>query len=102
MTDAYSAGVSEMTTKVSERINAEKARTNFSDIISRVKFAKEHLIITRSGKDVAAIIPASELALFHKILEALQLNSDIAAAAEALKCESDTVSWNDLKAELGL
>ena len=54
-------------------------RDELSDILSRVRHANERVIVTRSGKPVAAIVPIDEL----KALQALEDGLDIKAADDA-------------------
>jgi len=39
------------------RIGAREARRNFADMLGRVHFGKETIILERSGKPMAAMIP---------------------------------------------
>lgn len=40
-----------------------EARENFSEIINRVAFGGERIVITRHGKPIAAIVPVSDAVL---------------------------------------
>lgn len=62
-------------------MNTIEAKEDFADLISRVSHHKERVILTRRGKEVAAIIPIEDFAL----LQASQNKSDLEEAAEALK-----------------
>ena len=62
-------------------MNTIDAKEDFADLISRVSHHKERVILTRRGKEVAAIIPIEDFAL----LQASQNKSDLEEAAEALK-----------------
>jgi len=42
---------------MAKHIGAREARTRFSDIIGSVRFGNEEVILERSGKPMAAIIP---------------------------------------------
>ena len=52
----------------------------------------------RHGKDVAAIVPVSDL----ELLEELENRMDLDAARAALKEKGSRVSWTKVKKELGL
>ena len=54
-------------------------RDGLADVLSRVRHAHERVVVTRSGKPVAAIIPVDEL----RLLQALEDGLDIKAADEA-------------------
>jgi len=46
--------------------------------VSTVAFAKSHIIVTRQGKEVAAVIPFEQLAVLQEALERLEDAHDIA------------------------
>ena len=82
------------------RVSTVEARNNFGDLMNRVAYGKERLILTRRGKNLAAIIPVEDL----EILEAIEDKIDLEEARKALaeSGEEGTVSWEDIKKELGL
>ena len=79
-------------------MNTIEAKEDFADLISRVSHPKERVILTRRGKEVAAIIPIEDFAL----LQASQNKSDLEEAAEALKEARDkgVITLNDLIADM--
>jgi len=79
------------------KITAVDARQQFADIINRSTYAKERIVITRRGKDLAAVVPIEDL----KLLEDIEDRIDLEAARKALK-ESGSVPWEKVKAKLGL
>jgi len=79
------------------KITAVDARQQFADIINRSTYAKERIVITRRGKDLAAVVPIEDL----KLLEEIEDRIDLEAARKALK-EFGSVSWEKVKAKLGL
>ena len=42
---------------MTERIGARAARNHFADLVGRVYYGKQEIIIERSGKPVVAVIP---------------------------------------------
>lgn len=87
-----------MTSK--RHITAAEARRNFADAINQVRYGFEHLVVTRHGKPVAALISPESLA----ILEAFERLMDMEEVWDALnEVEVDgTVKWGELKKEIGL
>ncbi len=79
------------------KITTVDARQQFADIINRSTYAKERIVITRRGKDLAAVVPIEDL----NFLEEIEDRVDLEAARKALK-ESGSVPWKKVKAELGL
>src|SRR5437660_2847418 len=49
------------------------ARKDLADILNRAAYGKERVVLTRRGKDVAAIVPIDDL----NILEAIEDHMDI-------------------------
>jgi len=76
------------------------ARRDFSDLLNRVAYGHERMVLTRRGKRLVAVVPVEDL----ELLESLEDRIDLEAAREAL-AEADregTTSWEGLKTELGL
>ena len=76
------------TTQVSE---------NFESTLDQVVLEGERIILQRNGKAVAALVSIEDL----EILEELEDKLDLEAAQEALQ-EPGTVSWESVKASLGV
>jgi prevent-host-death family protein len=83
-----------------ESISTVKARDQFSEVINRAAYAKERIVLTRRGKGLAAVVPIEDLRLLQALEDRLDLQEARAALAEAR--EGKTVTWEDLKTELGL
>ena len=81
-------------------ITAAKAREKFSELVSRVGYAKERVAVTRRGKTIAAIVPIEDMELLEKLADRIDLEDARAALAEARK--KGTIPWKKVKAELGL
>jgi prevent-host-death family protein len=81
-------------------LNTVQAREHFSDLLNRVAYGKERIIITRRERDLAVVIPIDDLQLLEKIEDYI----DILEAYEALEEANTkgTISLKDLKKELGL
>ena len=80
------------------RLPASKAREQFADIVNRVSYRGERVLLERHGKGVAALVPVEDL----ELLEALEDKLDVAAARAALAEKGPNIPWSKLKAELGL
>lgn len=80
-------------------INTIQAKEEFSELINRVSHHKERIILTRRGKEIAAIIPIEDLST----LLATQSKSDLEDAMEALKEARNTnlIALDELKQEIG-
>lgn len=80
-------------------LNTLEAKEQFTDLINRVTHNKERVILTRRGKEIAAVIPIEDLAL----LQASEDHQDLHEAIEALKeaRHEGTVTLQQLKEETG-
>lgn len=80
-------------------INTVDAKEEFSELMNRVSHYKERVILTRRGKDIAAIVPIED---FHRLQES-QSKSDLEEATEALKeaRANGTMTLDELKAQVG-
>jgi len=82
------------------KVEATKARNEFSDLINTVRYGSDRVLIGRRGKDVAALIPVEDL----RLLELLEDQIDIAAARRALANPKNKVRvpLEQVKKRLGL
>lgn len=81
-------------------MSVAKARSHFADLINRVAYAKERVILTRRDKGVVAVVPVEDV----QLLEELEDRMDLAEARAAL-VDANThgsVSWDRIKSDLGL
>ena len=56
-----------------ERIPISQARSNFAEILVRAAYQEERIIITKHGKDIAALVPFADL----KRLESMEAVSTV-------------------------
>ena len=82
------------------RISTVKARDEFSDLVNRVAYGKERVVLTRRGKPLAAVVPLEDVELLERLEDRIDLDEARAALAEAR--DDGTVSWEEIKAEIGL
>ncbi len=78
------------------KVASSTARTEFADIVNRVAYAGERVIVHRRRKPVAAVVPIADL----ELLEQLEDRIDLEDARRRLK--EPTVAWSKVKRELGL
>ena len=83
-----------MTTKIS----TADARKHFSNIVNRVSFGKETIILTRRGEEIAALVAIDEL----RLLQELEDRIDIADATKAIKEQGKDIPAEQFWKKLGL
>lgn len=49
-----------MSSELETRITWSKLREDLADLINRARYQRERIIITRHGKDVAALVPIGD------------------------------------------
>jgi prevent-host-death family protein len=80
------------------KISTADARKKFSDIVNDVSFGKEAVVITRNGKEIAALVSIEELNLLHEIEDRM----DIEDALRAIKEPGDDIPADQFWKKLGL
>jgi prevent-host-death family protein len=83
----------------SSSINTVDAKEEFSELINRVAHNKEHIILTRRGKDIAAIVPYEH----YLLIQDIQNKNDLEDATNALKeaRSGGTITLEELKEQTG-
>jgi prevent-host-death family protein len=83
-----------------QAITTVAARQNFSELINRVAYGKDRVLLTRRSRPLVAVVPIEDIAL----LEAMEDRADLNAARAALRevKRKGTISWTRMKKELGL
>lgn len=81
-------------------VSVAEARSGLADLLNRVAYGKERLVITRHGREVAAIVPVEDLKLTERLRRFVS-RKDVARALTELET-GKTASWAQLRRELGL
>jgi len=85
------------------RLSISKAREEFPEVLNRAAYGKERTIVSRRGKDLAAVIPIEDLRLLERLareeVERLDIEDARAALQEAK--EKGTIPLRELMQELG-
>lgn len=85
---------------MSTRKAFSEARSELTEIVNHVAFGNDRYVLTRNGKELAAIVSIEDL----KILEEMEDKRDLETARRIDKDikKHGTVKWKDAKKELGL
>jgi prevent-host-death family protein len=86
------------------RLNVSKARENFPEVVNRAAYGKERTIVSRRGKDLAAVIPIDDLHLLERLAHEKMDRIDLEDARAALKEaeEKGTIPLEEARKRLGL
>lgn len=81
-------------------IPAKQARLEFTHIVDEVAFRGERYVVTRNGRELAAMVSMEDL----EILQSLENKRDveIAKKAEEHIRQHGTVSWEEIEKRLGI
>jgi prevent-host-death family protein len=85
-------------------LNVSKAREEFSEIVNRAAYGKERTIVSRRGKDLAAVIPMEDLRLLERLAQEEMDRIDVEDARAGLKEaeEKGTIPLEEARKRLGL
>jgi prevent-host-death family protein len=67
--------------KSSAAITTVSARQHFSDLINRVAYGKDRIVLTRRSRPLAALVPIEDM----ELLEEIEDRADLKAARAALR-----------------
>ena len=81
------------------RVSYTEARGTLADILNRVAYADERVLIHRRGKNVAAIIPVEDLALLEEIEDRIDLTEARRRLADP---NEEFLDYDLARKELGL
>lgn len=91
--------------KIDERaamdsVTTAEARKQLAELVNRVAYGKERVVLTRHGREVAAVVPLEDL----RLLERLRVRMTRRQVRRALKEVQDrgSVPWEALREALDL
>ena len=79
-------------------ISTADARKHFADIVNKVAYGKEAVVLTRRGQEIAALVSIEELELLQQIEDHI----DIEDAKKALAEAGENISAQEVWEQLGL
>ena len=68
---------------------ASAAREEFAEVLNRVAYGKERIVLHRHGKPLVAIIPVEDLQLLQRLIEAEEDRIEVAEARRVLANPTD-------------
>lgn len=81
------------------RITTAEARKHMAELLNRTAYGGERFVVTRHGKELAAIVPIEEMTLLDRLRSLLTRKEFEAAMAEVES--SRTRPWREVRRELG-
>ena len=83
---------------MSTTISTADARKHFADIVNKVAYGNEPIVLTRRGQEVAALVSIEEFELLQQIEDHI----DIEDAKKALEDSGANISSEEVWKQLGL
>ncbi len=83
-----------------EKVSVTTARENISELINRAAFGNERAVFTRQQKEVAALVPMSDLALLNELERLIDVEEAKKAIEEGK--EKGMITLDDLRKDLGV
>lgn len=83
---------------MSTKVSTADARKHLADIVNRVAYGQEAIILTRRGQDVAALVSIAEL----ELLQLIEDRMDIEDAKRAIKEPGGNIPAEEVWKQLGL
>jgi len=80
------------------KISTADARKDFANIVNKVAYGKESIVLTRRGQEIAALVSIEELELLQQIEDYI----DIEDAKKALEGQEDNIPASEVWKQLGL
>ncbi len=78
------------------RVTTAEARKKLAEIVNRVAYGKEPVVLTRRGEEIAALISMEELELLQLIEDRMDIEDAKKALAEPGKNISAEKAWKEL------
>ena len=82
-----------------KHLSTTRARREFAELVNRVAYAGERIVLERRGKDVMALVSVEDLELLERIEDKIDLREARKRLADR---DDDSIPWEDVKAKLGL
>ncbi len=79
-------------------VSTADARKKFADIVNKVAYGKESIVLTRRGQEIAALISIEELELLQQIEDYI----DIEDAKKALADSGKNIPAKEVWKQLGI
>jgi prevent-host-death family protein len=84
------------------RLAVSKAREDLADMLNRVAYGHERVLIERRGKNLAALVPVEDLELLEMLEDKVDLEAARKALAEVKAKGGKLIAWKDIKKKVGL
>jgi prevent-host-death family protein len=81
-------------------LKLSEVRSTIAELVNRVHYRGDRIIIGRSGKELAAVIPMRDLRLLERLIEEAEDRIDVAEAERIEAEEPESIPWEDVRRDL--
>jgi len=90
------------TDTASTRVAVREARVSLSDLLNRVAYRGERIVLHRRGRDAAALVPVEDLRLIEELEDRIDVEEAKRILAEMKKTGEKPIPWSKARKQLGL
>ena len=83
-----------------KQVSTAETRKHMAELLNRAAYGGERFVVTRHGKELAAIVPLAEVDLLDKLRSLLD-QKEFEQAVEEVRT-ADTRSWDEVRRELDI
>jgi prevent-host-death family protein len=83
-------------------VSTVAARSNLAEVVNRVAYGKERVVLTRRGRALAAVVPIEDMAALESLEDRDDRRDALAAKAEMKRLRSKGVTLDALLKEFGV
>jgi prevent-host-death family protein len=90
------------TSTSSARVAVREARISLAELLNRVAYQGERIVLHRRGKDAAALVPVEDLRLIQELEDRIDVEEAKRILAEMKKTGERPIPWSRARKQLGL
>ncbi len=81
-----------------KQVSTAETRKHMAELLNRAAYGGERFVVTRHGKELAAIVPLTDVTLLDRLRSLLD-RREFAAAVDEIR-SAGTRSWDDVRRAL--
>ena len=92
-----------MNGRLAQKVTSEEVRDQLGELINRVAYRSERMIVTRRGKDVMALVPMEDFEFMERVFDLLEDRRELPIIRERLAAyekSGESISLEQFEAEL--
>ncbi len=86
----------------SARVAVREARVSLADLLNRVAYRGERIVLHRRGKDAAALVPVEDLRLIEELEDRIDVEEAKRILAQMKRTGERPIPWSKARKRLGL